>query len=122
MGFPGFPDSGPCRGRGGLQQQLKKYWQKPAGNFLRATPEHQGPKGPCHTKNGVVIYYHHIERTPRGSCNRTLLRRVLRRFSQGSPFLEGFLRRRLVRVSVGAGVLRRVLRRGWCYRRRLERA
>ena len=30
-------------------------------------------------------------RTPRGSCNRTLLRRVLRRFFKGSAFLEGFL-------------------------------
>ena len=32
-----------------------------------------------------------IGRTPRGSCNRTLLRRVLRRFFKGSAFLEGFL-------------------------------
>ena len=31
--------------------------------------------------------------TPRGSCNRTLLRRVLRRFSNGKRFLEGFLER-----------------------------
>ena len=29
--------------------------------------------------------------TPRGSCNRTLLRRVLRRFSNNKCFLEGFL-------------------------------
>ena len=29
--------------------------------------------------------------TPRGSCNRTLLRRVLRRFSNSKCFLEGFL-------------------------------
>ena len=29
--------------------------------------------------------------TPRGSCNRTLLRRVLRRFSDSKCFLEGFL-------------------------------
>ena len=29
--------------------------------------------------------------TPRGSCNRTLLRRVRRRFFKGSAFLEGFL-------------------------------
>ena len=32
-----------------------------------------------------------VGRTPRGSCNRTLLRRVLRRFFKGSAFLEGFL-------------------------------
>ena len=29
--------------------------------------------------------------TPRGSCNRTLLRRALRRFSNSKCFLEGFL-------------------------------
>ena len=29
--------------------------------------------------------------TPRGSCNRTLLRRVLQRFSNRKCFLEGFL-------------------------------
>ena len=29
--------------------------------------------------------------TPRGSCNRTLLRRVLRRFFNSKCFLEGFL-------------------------------
>ena len=29
--------------------------------------------------------------TRRGSCNRTLLRRVLRRFSKSKCFLEGFL-------------------------------
>ena len=32
-----------------------------------------------------------VGRTPRGSCNRTLLRRVLRSFFKGSAFLEGFL-------------------------------
>ena len=32
-----------------------------------------------------------LGRTPRGSCNRTLLRRVLRRFSDRKCFLEGFL-------------------------------
>ena len=32
-----------------------------------------------------------IGRTPRGSCNRTLLRKVLRRFSNSKCFLEGFL-------------------------------
>ena len=32
-----------------------------------------------------------VGRTPRGSCNRTLLRRVLRRFSSSRCFLEGFL-------------------------------
>ena len=32
-----------------------------------------------------------LGRTPRGSCNRTLLRRVLRRFSKNKRFLEGFL-------------------------------
>ena len=64
-----------------------------------------------------------IGRTPRGSCNRTLLRRVLRRFFKGNAFLERVLRRHLdIRVSVGTGVLRRVLRRRGCYRRRLEGA
>ena len=29
--------------------------------------------------------------TPRGSCNNTLLRRVLRRFSISKCFLEGFV-------------------------------
>ena len=32
-----------------------------------------------------------IECTPRGACNSTLLRRVLRRFSDSKRFLEGFL-------------------------------
>ena len=32
-----------------------------------------------------------VGHTPRGSCNRTLLRRVLRRFSNSKCFLEGFL-------------------------------
>ena len=32
-----------------------------------------------------------LGRTPRGSCNRTLLRRVLRRFFTSRCFLEGFL-------------------------------
>ena len=30
-----------------------------------------------------------LGRTPKGSCNRTLLRRVLRRFSTSRCFLEG---------------------------------
>ena len=58
--------------------------------------------------------------TPRVSCNNTLLRRVLRRFFKGSASLSRVPRRRLVRVSVRTGVLRRVLRRGGCHRRRLE--
>ena len=33
----------------------------------------------------------YLGRTPRGSCNRTLLRGVLRRFSTSRCFLEGFL-------------------------------
>ena len=37
------------------------------------------------------VLFQNIGRTPRGSCNRTLLRRVLRRFFNGSAFLEGFL-------------------------------
>ena len=48
----------------------------------------------------------------KGSCNRTLLRRVLRRFFKRSAFLEGGSRRHFVRISVGTRVLRRVLRRG----------
>ena len=49
-----------------------------------------------------------VGRTPGGSCNNTLLRRVLRRFLKGSAFLEGFLvlRRHLVRISLGTRVLR----------------
>ena len=58
--------------------------------------------------------------TPRGSCNRTLLRSVLRRFFKKEVLLRRVLRRNLVRISVGTGVLGRVLRRGGCYRRRLE--
>ena len=41
-----------------------------------------------------------IGRTPRGSCNRTLLRRVLRRFSNSKRFLEGFLERACKGFSV----------------------
>ena len=41
-----------------------------------------------------------VERTPRGSCNRTLLRRVLRRFSNSKRFLEGFLERACKGFSV----------------------
>ena len=48
--------------------------------------------------------------TPRGSCNNTLLRRVLRRFFK-EVLLRRALRRRLVRISAGTEVLRRVLRR-----------
>ena len=62
--------------------------------------------------------------TPRGSCNRTLLRRVLRRFSDSKCFLEGFLdsKKAPVRVFSKDKVLRRVLRREFFYRRRLEGA
>ena len=37
-------------------------------------------------------------------------------------FLGRVLRRCLVKVSIGAGVLRRVFRRGGCHRRHLEGA
>ena len=46
---------------------------------------------------------------PRSSCNNTLLRRVLRRFSKSRCFLEGFLEAP-VRVFSKDKVLRRVLR------------
>ena len=49
--------------------------------------------------------------TPRGSCNRTLLRRVLRRFSNSTCFLEGFLEGACKGFQSRLGVLRRVLRR-----------
>ena len=49
-------------------------------------------------------------RPPRGSCNDTLLRSVLRRFSNSKWFLEGFLESP-VRVFSKDKVLRRVLRR-----------
>ena len=49
--------------------------------------------------------------TPRGLCNNTLLRRVLRRLFRENGFLEGFLEG-LVRVSDETEVLGRVLRRG----------
>ena len=41
--------------------------------------------------SGSVLHSKLLGRTPRGSCNRTLLRRVLRRFSNNKCFLEGFL-------------------------------
>ena len=41
-----------------------------------------------------------LGRTPRGSCNRTLLRRVLSRFSNSKRFLEGFLERACKGFSV----------------------
>ena len=47
--------------------------------------------------------------TPTGSCNNTLLRRILRRLQE--VLLGRVLRRRLVRASVRTGILRRVLRR-----------
>ena len=55
----------------------------------------------------------------KGSCNNTLLRKVLRRFFKGG--LRRVLRRRLVRVSARIGVLGWVLSKGW-HRRRLEGA
>ena len=39
----------------------------------------------------VQPYAGYVGRTPKGSCNNTLLRRVLRRFSSSKCFLEGFL-------------------------------
>ena len=47
-------------------------------------------KAPLFFSRSVKILVR-IGRTPRGSCNRTLLRRVLRRFSNSKCFLEGFL-------------------------------
>ena len=52
-----------------------------------------------------------LGRTPRGSCNRTLLRRVLRRFSNSKCFLEGFLEGACKVFFSKDRVLRRVLRR-----------
>ena len=46
-----------------------------------------------------------LGRTPRGSCNRTLLRRVLRRFSNSKCFLEGFLEGACKAFSVKTGFL-----------------
>ena len=40
---------------------------------------------------GFLAKCQHARCTPRGSCNNTLLRRVLRRFSNSKCFLEGFL-------------------------------
>ena len=52
------------------------------------------PKRPCFTPHlcslrGVAGFK--VENPVFGSCNRTLLRRVLRRFFKRSAFLEGFL-------------------------------
>ena len=52
---------------------------------IRTFPEKRG-KPP---RFGNPLAY--IGGTPRGSCNRTLLRMVLRRFSNSRCFLEGFL-------------------------------
>ena len=46
-----------------------------------------------------------LGRTPRGSCNRTLLRRVLRRLSKSKCFLEGFLEGACKGFSVKTGFL-----------------
>ena len=64
--------------------------------------------------NGEKMPTSKIGCTPRGSCNRMFLR-ILEGFLEGSlkeVLLRRVLRRHLVRISVGTGVLRRVLRRG----------
>ena len=42
-------------------------------------------------ESGDPLQRSKLGRTPRGSCNRTLLRRVLRSFFNSKCFLEGFL-------------------------------
>ena len=54
-------------------------------NTQHTTQEHMRLQDLCAGYGGI------LGRTPRGSCNRTLLRRVLRRFSNKKCFLEGFL-------------------------------
>ena len=70
----------------------------------------EGKKAPTPT---LSAFSTKIRRTPRGSCNRTLLRRVLRRFFNSKCFLEGFLEgaKAPVRAFSKDKVLRRVLRR-----------
>ena len=64
-------------------------------NFQTITGEHSSREGnppskpPTQIKNSLHEVF--LGCTPRGSCNRTLLRRVLRRFSHSKCFLEGFL-------------------------------
>ena len=70
--------------------------------------------------NFANIVGKHLGCTPRGSCNRTLLRRHLTKFSNSKCFLEGFLEG-ACKVFSKDKVLRRVLRRE-CHRRRLEGA
>ena len=63
--------------RGGVGVQVPRGCLQGGGGggaifFFRGRSPHQ------------VYYLYSIGHTPRGSCNRTLLRRVLRRFFQGS--------------------------------------
>ena len=54
--------------------------------FLFAGP----PSVPKRARSKIAIH-DRLGHTPRGSCNRTLLRRFLRRFSNSKCFLEGLL-------------------------------
>ena len=70
------------------------------------------PLTQCHCRWGAHISGHAAIRFLEGFLGGSLMRVLLRRVLRG----------RLVRVSVRTGVLRRVLRRGGCHRRRLEGA
>ena len=55
-------------------------------------PRHQQHRGPeSQDRQHKLNQPPYVGCTPKGSCNRTLLRRVLRRFSNSKCFLEGFL-------------------------------
>ena len=100
------------KGEGGSSEVFRGFQQKKESENELPGPLNPGSQ---EVENGVEI-----GRTPRGLCNRTLLRRVLRRFFTSSCFLEGFLEGTCEGCQYRDMVLRRVLRRGGFYRRRLE--
>ena len=77
------------RGRGGVYPRRRRGRGKGVGGMSVGRGGglniSSGPK--CPPRRVFAL----LGCTPRGSCNNTLLRRVLRRFSNSKCFLEGFL-------------------------------
>ena len=67
---------------------LRAPWHRNRKQFFESQTKSQGIS-PVRSKFGH--FHRKLGCTPRGSCNNTLLRRVLRRFSRSKCFLEGFL-------------------------------
>ena len=94
----------------GLFSLEKAGGKNPPKNPRQNLNQNLGVLRPKSTLQGSGLDKLGLGCTPRGSCNRTLLKRVLRRFSNSKCFLEGFLEG----ACKGFGkdkVLRRVLRR-----------